>query len=363
MKIAVITPLLSIAGVPLAQVRFARSLAEKGYKVDLIIGHIVKGHKLPKIIQINKTIITNNNRVIYMLIPIIKYIIKEKPDIIFSAEDHLNLIVIIAAIITFSKVKISGSSRVTPFDTYSRKIFSKRWLLKQLMKLFMWRANALTCVSKDMVNQYKKIFKKSNHKYAYNIILDNNSKIKMNEAIDHKWFKSKNTPVLIAAGRLAEWKGFEYLINAFKLIEFKTNANLIILGDGELKEYLQNLIDNLNLSNRIELLGYVDNTYKYFKHSDIFILSSLVEGLPNVLVEAMMCGCTPVSTNCPTGPREVLQDGRFGYLVKSKDSKDLAEGIIKALNKPIKKEVLNLAIQPFKDTTVINRHFNLLNIE
>ncbi|MCJ7773912.1 MAG: glycosyltransferase, partial [Desulfobacterales bacterium] len=78
---------------------------------------------------------------------------------------------------------------------------------------------------------------------------------------------------------------------------------------------LQKFIETRGLSEFVQLLGYVENPLKYFARANVFVLSSLVEGLPNVLVEAMMCGCTPVATDCPTGPREVLQDGKYGYLV------------------------------------------------
>ena len=172
----------------------------------------------------------------------------------------------------------------------------------------------------------------------------------------------KKTPIIVAAGKLAPWKGFSYLIKAIKIIEKKTDAKLIILGDGELRNELQKLINDLGLSNRIQLLGYVENSLKYFSKANIFVLSSLVEGLPNVLVESMLCGCTPVSTNCPTGPNEVLNNGKYGYLVNMKDAKDLARGINEALKKPIDKMKLEKAIAPFRDTEVIKRHFKLLNI-
>ena len=253
MKIAIITPRFSISGVPLAQVRFARSLADKGFTVDLIIGHMPKKIKLPPLPKLNKIIVTKNNKVKFMLIPIMKYLILNKPKIIFSAEDHLNIIVIFAALLTLSNVKISGSSRVTPYDTYSSKIFSKGWILKQLMKLVMWRADVLTCVSKDMVKQYGKVFKNSKHVYAYNIVDDYTSRLRLNENVNHKWLNEKKTPIILAAGKLAPWKGFSYLIRAIKIIEKQTDAKLIILGDGELRDELQKLINELELSNRIQL--------------------------------------------------------------------------------------------------------------
>ena len=125
---------------------------------------------------------------------------------------------------------------------------------------------------------------------------------------------------------------------------------------------MENQVTQLKLNSYVDFLGYVSNPLKYYKNSDIFVLSSYVEGLPNVLVEAMMCGCTPVSTNCPTGPREVLENGKYGYLVPMGDPKSLAEGVIKAINFPISVDLLNKAIIPFEEKKVLEAHSNALKL-
>lgn len=361
MKIAVITPLFALSGVPLAQVRFARALKARGNKVDLIIGHIPSQYIFEEPENL-KIIILNEKKVRGMLWHLICYFINEKPDLVFSAEDHLNIIVLIAAWLTCSKAKISCSSRVTPFDTYSNKPLSKGWVLKQLAKFVMHRADALTCVSKDMVLQYQQVFQNPPHICIYNIIDDSFSRSRINENVSHTWFTENNTPILVAAGRLAPWKGFLNLIKAMSLLKGKTNARLLILGDGPQRKELQASIDSYGLQETVELVGYVNNPLKYFARSNVFILSSRLEGLPNVLVEAMMCGCTPVSTNCPTGPREVLADGKYGYLVPVDDPVKLADAIVIALNSPVAKQVLDEAIIPFKENEVINNHFRVLGI-
>jgi glycosyltransferase involved in cell wall biosynthesis len=129
-----------------------------------------------------------------------------------------------------------------------------------------------------------------------------------------------------------------------------------------LKEYLSQLVHELNLNMHIDLVGYVNNPFKYYKNADVFVLSSYVEGLPNVLVEAMMCGCTPVSTDCPTGPREVIQNNKYGYLVPVKNPQLLAAGVINALENPISKDLLDEAIKPFSADNVIKSHFSSLNL-
>jgi len=147
-----------------------------------------------------------------------------------------------------------------------------------------------------------------------------------------------------------------------KVLSQRRRARLIILGDGPLRSELEALIVELGLKDVVSLLGHVENPLKYFARADVFVLSSHVEGLPNVLVEAMMCGCTPVSTDCPTGPLEVLQNGKYGYLVPMRNPVVMATGIEQALDRPIQKNLLAEAIRPFEEDSVLERHFKVLGL-
>ena len=361
MKIAVVTPLYAIAGVPLAQVRFARALAQRGHDVDLVIGHIKEGYEFTPPGEVNCLIFGSMN-VRTMLLPLVSYLKNTLPDVVFSAEDHLNAIVTLAKVLSGSTAKISASSRVTPFDTYSNHFFTKRWALKMINSVLMRKADVLTCVSRDMVKQYQRVFQNAPHVCVYNIVSDGASAFRMQEPVDHPWFQPNDAPLIVAAGRLAPWKGFADLIDAIALVRAHHQVRLLILGDGPLREDLQQRIAAHGLVNAVQLLGYVENPLKYFARADLFALSSHVEGLPNVLVEAMMCGCTPVATDCPTGPREVLDDGRYGYLVKPRDPRSIADGILQALDCPIPPEQLAVAVRPFEENAVIARHFELLGL-
>ena len=361
MKITVVTPRYTIAGVPLAQCRFARALSEQGHFVDLVIGYVEPGYAVPPSERI-RVEVWNRPRVLAMLLPLVRYLRRAAPDVVFSAEDHLNTVVLLAAILAGSKARISGSSRVTPFDTYSNRLFSKRWVLKQAARLVMGRADALTCVSADMVAQYRRVFTNPPHVCVYNIVDDRAARQRMAEPVSHPWLERREMPVLVAAGRLAPWKGFGDLIAAMTLVTQSRSARLLILGDGPLRAELQDAIARHGLSECVQLLGYVDNPLKYFANADAFVLSSHVEGMPNVLVEAMMCGCTPVATDCPTGPRELLQNGRYGYLVPMRDPEALAAGMLRALDHPIPPARLAEAVKPFEEHAVIDRHFEILGL-
>lgn len=364
MKILVISPVYSLAGVPLAQLRLAKYLGQIGHDVDLIYG--CKKYKKIKKPNFFKITFFNKFRVIGMLIPLMKYLITKKPDIIFSAEDHLNVIVVLASILTFSSSKISVSSRVTPIDTYKNfeTIFSKGWFLKKLFPLVHWRADAMTCVSEDMVKQYKKIFPYSKQIAVYNIVNTPDAEKIMKISNNHKWFKNQRSHLIVAAGSLEKWKGFDDLIKAVDiLINKKINLKLVIIGGGSEKINLKNLILSKKISKNILILNPVLNTLKYFYNSDIFVLSSRVEGMPNVMIEAMMCGCTIVAANCPTGPREILSNNKYGYLSKVNNPKDLAKNILKAIKKKIPIKKTSLVLKKFTAEEVAKKHFMLLNVK
>lgn len=358
-QILVVVARYSISGVPLAQIRLARALTAAGHRVTLMFGYVGE-HDVPVVegVEVISPGIAKTRR---LLPSLIRYLSRRKPDIVFTAEDHLNAIVLVAAILSGSRARISCSSRVTPLDTYANTPFTKRWFLKHISRATAWRATALTCVSEDMVAQYARVFPRSRHQCIYNIVDDPTNRRRLAEEVDDSWIGTGDMPLAFAAGSLNPWKGFADAIAAIAILRDRGfDVRLLILGEGPQREELETLIEARNLSERVRLAGHVDNVLKYFARGDLFILSSHVEGLPNVLVEAMMCGLPVVATDCPTGPREVLQSGRFGTLVKVGDPASLADGIERALGAPVDDALLKEAVAPFAVDAVLKRHFESL---
>lgn len=363
MKISVITARFTLSGVPLAQIRFGRALARRGHSVKLIFCDIDADCTLPNIDDLCVEV-WSFPKVRNVLLPMVREFREEQPDVVFSAEDHLTAIVLAAALLSFSRARISGSSRVLPDDrlAYSNHIFSKGWFFKYAMRLVMRRASALTCVSEDMVCYYKQIFPDGPHTCAYNIIKDSTSLKRSRAPVSHPWLQDNLIPVVVGAGTFTKRKGFCDLLEAFAIVCSKRQARLILLGDGYLRVELESIIADLCIGNVVDMPGTVSDPLPYFARSDVFVLSSYAEGLPNVLVEAMMCGCTPVATDCPTGPRELLQGGRLGYLVPMHDPDAMAAAIVCALDHPSPKNFLDEAVSPFDERRVIDRHFELLGL-
>lgn len=349
----------SKTGVPLAQMRLAQALYRRGFSVDFVVGFLPSDMSVPEVDGV-RVLILNHSRTRDMLSYIYRYLKDEKPEIVFTAEDHLNTIVAAAAIFSRSNAKISASSRITPSRVYSSGRGLGGRFQGFLHRVTRRRLNVLACVSKDMAKQYREMFGGDRYQEVYNIVVDGLSEGRMREAMDDDWFLRRSVPMIIAAGTLTKRKGFHDLINAVSIVRKTRPVRLAILGDGYQRPILDALIQELGLNDSVRLCGLVDNPLKYFACSDVFVLSSYAEGLPNVLVEAMMAGCTPVATDCPTGPAEVLQNDKYGYLVPMHDPDAMASAILKAIDQPVDRELLQEAIAPFREDVVVASHRRLL---
>jgi glycosyltransferase involved in cell wall biosynthesis len=216
-------------------------------------------------------------------------------------------------------------------------------------------------LSKRFKNKGNKIIK------IFNIHdLDNINKQKKEKFSDDDINIFKQKPVIIACGRLTEAKGFSYLIKAFGevKIEFK-EAVLLILGQGEKEEELKELSKELNIENSVKFLGFKDNPYKYLYNSDLFVLSSLWEGLPGALIEALACEVPVVSTDCKSGPKEILDNGKIGELVKVKDVDSLSNAMIKVLkDDKLQSKYIELGLKKVKEfdtNKIIKEYEKFLN--
>jgi len=134
-------------------------------------------------------------------------------------------------------------------------------------------------------------------------------------------------PFILALGRLVSQKGFDYLIEAFANSKAKDNVDLLICGEGDDKEKLQVMIDERGMTGKIILKGNVENPFAYYAKADFYVLSSRHEGFPNILIEALACGCPCISFDCKTGPNEIIKDGENGLLIEAENVLALTQGI------------------------------------
>jgi glycosyltransferase involved in cell wall biosynthesis len=175
----------------------------------------------------------------------------------------------------------------------------------------------------------------------YNPVVDDRLQRAAAESPDHPWFRAGEVPIVLGVGRLERRKGFATLIRAFARVRRLRPLRLVILGGGKTprgeaadRAVLDALIRDLGVETDVSLPGFKPNPYAYMTRASVFVLASDYEGLPGVLIQAMACGCPVVSTDCPTGPREILEGGRFGPLVPVGDDQAMADAIARVLDAP-----------------------------
>lgn len=201
-----------------------------------------------------------------------------------------------------------------------------------LLKFFYNKLDKIIAVSngaKDNISKYLRSENKNKIECIYNPIKINDIREKSKEKIEENLEK----PFIIGIGRLERQKNFILLIRAYKiLLDRGFKHNLIILGQGSQKDYLISEVKKLNIEKKVKFLGFKENPYKYLNQADVFVQSSIYEGLPTVLIEALALNVPVVATNCPDGAKEILDNGKYGLLVKMNDEKALADAIKKILN-------------------------------
>jgi len=210
----------------------------------------------------------------------------------------------------------------------------KRAISETAMRWLYPRADAVVAVSKGVAQDLLNLIPQLKPKLTviYNPVIDAEFYAKADAPLEHPWFQPNQPPVALAAGRLVALKGFDTLLRAFARVRQEIPARLVILGEGPERPNLERLAAELGVAADVDLPGFDPNPFRYMRRAGVFVLSSRYEGLPNVLIQALACGCPVVSTDCPSGPSEILDGGRYGALVPLDDAEAMAQAIVRALS-------------------------------
>jgi glycosyltransferase involved in cell wall biosynthesis len=182
-------------------------------------------------------------------------------------------------------------------------------------------------------------------------------------AVAHPWFMTPGPPIILAAGAFRRSKDFPILIRAFARVRARRDLRLVILGKGRQKRKVEKLAEALGVREDLSLPGFVVNPYAYMAKASLLVLSSAWEGSPNVLVEALAVGTPVVATDCRSGPREILQDGRYGPLVPVGDVEALAAAMAATLDAPLPAEKLRVAAEPYRLHMSCRRYLEAFGME
>jgi glycosyltransferase involved in cell wall biosynthesis len=225
----------------------------------------------------------------------------------------------------------------------------KRWWRYRQVRRWFGEADALICVSQGVAQDIAHIFgrKPAELHVLPNPTITPELALAAAEPLAHPWFASGQPPVVLGVGRLAAIKNFPLLVRAFARVRAHRDCRLVILGEGRHRALLQRMAAQLGVADAMDLPGFEANPYAYMSRAAVFVLSSSWEGSPNVLVEAMACGTPVVATDCPSGPREILQDGKLGPLVPMDDELALSKAILRRLQEPRGSDVLRAAVERY----------------
>lgn len=353
-KIMIVLPSLCGGGAERVTLNIANNLNIDKFNVTIV--SCTGKNEYKGFVNENLNIVNLNKKKVSKCIFDLKSLIKSKqPDIVLCVMEHMYLVTLISKILSKVKCKIILATH----NNYSSSIINSTNKLKtslldcifKILKPYKY-CDKILFVSKGSYKDFKNIFNIDNNKckVIYNpVIFDSIESLKDdNVNLDEKF------RYILSIGRLTKQKDHKTLIKSIDYIVNNLNIKnirLIIVGKGELEEELKRQCEELNLNQYILFWGFENNPFKLMNKCDIFVLSSIYEGLPTVLIEAMNCGAIAISTDCPSGPNEIIDDGVNGYLVNVGDYIGIANKIVEVLNQEssINSRMRNLAILKSKD--------------
>lgn len=337
-KLLIFIPSIEGGGVEKNLYIISNYLSKKISKVSLISCTIGRKKKFSNKIRFisplfsfwDKT--TRRTKYFICLLILIKEIIRDKNLVVFSFQANLYA----TLICRFFGIKIITRSNTSPSG------WSKNFLKFFLYKLFLKLPDHIIVNSKNFKKEFKNLFNVSTQ-CIYNPLNLNEILFKSKQVFKYDFFK-KNTLNILTAGRLVEQKDFITFLKSLVLIKKKINFKALIIGKGKERKKLKKFILQNNLKQNVKIIKFQNNLYKFINRCNLFILTSKFEGLPNVLLEAQALKKYIISTDCPTGPKEILLNGKAGDLIKVGDYKSLSKKILNYQLNRNKKKIKNKII-------------------
>ena len=356
-------------GVSRVILNLAKGFVERGLKVDIVVLK-AEGDALvwipsgARVVELNAQM-QGVGKLLY-LFSLVRYLRKVQPASLIVCRDDINFgsIAKYLAMVSTQVLLISHTNLSQYLDYSSDDV--KNSFSAYLLKRFLWfygLADGIIAVSQgvadSLVNLAGRPLKQV--RVIYNPVVTPEVLAKAEEPVNHPWFAAGEPPVIVGVGRLQALKDFPTLIRAFALVRQHMPARLMILGDGEERQNLETLISELGLTSDIALPGFVSNPYAYMSKASVLAMSSLCEGFGNVIAEALACGTPVVTTDCPSGPAEILDFGNYGSLVPLADAEALAQAILTTITSPRNSEALRQRAKLFSLDTVVDSYLKVLN--
>ena len=264
------------------------------------------------------------------------YLARERPDGLFSALSYGN----VAALWARERARVPVRVVISEQNTLSVRAAHatrRRWrVLPEVARRWYPRADAILAVSEGVADDLARNvgLPRERIRVTHNPVATDDLARRAAEPLEHPWLTAGAAPVVLGVGKLMPQKGFDVLLEAFARLRKGRAARLVILGEGPERRRLERLARDLGIAGDVALPGFVANPFAWLARCGVFALSSRWEGLPSVLIEALACGCPVVSSDCPSGPSEILGPGRLAPLVPVGDAAALAAALAQRLDAP-----------------------------
>ena len=318
-QISIILPDLRGGGAERVNVNLANYFSLQGYKVDIVLLS-VSGEFLHELHPAIRIVDLSTHRLRSSLIPLIRYFCKARPSSVLCSMWPLTVITLLARILS----RVNTSLVVVEHTTWSKSELIvnsfTRWKIRLTMHYSFKKADGIVAVSKGAAIDLARFAKLDPQSITtiYNPVVFPRPSYPPALLPPAQWWTGKHYKVL-AVGTLKSIKDYKTLISAFSLLSKSVDARLLILGEGECRLSLEQQICLLGLDDKVFMPGFTSEVFPYYRQADLFVLSSIAEGLGNVIIEALEAGTPVVSTDCPSGPREILCNGKYGRLVPAQD--------------------------------------------
>ena len=330
--LAVFLPSLAGGGAERVTLNLVGEVANRGIEVDMVLSKAV-GPYLADVPDTVNVVDLGASRVAASLPALRRYLRDTRPYAMLTAISHANVVGIWARRLAGVPTRLVVAEHDTLSHVTEQAQRRRARVMPYLIGKSYTKADGIVAVSSGVADDLATItgLRRDDIDVIYNPVITPEVAAATHELPDHPWLADGEPPVVLGIGRLTPKKDFGTLLRAFAEVRGEVDARLIILGEGPQRVELERLIHTLDLSSSVAMPGFVDNPYAYLARAAVFALSSRWEGLPTVLIEAMFCGTPVVSTDCPSGPHEILDGGAYGRLVGVGDSTALAREIAAGL--------------------------------
>ena len=355
-------PSLAGGGAEKMFLRVAAGLVRRGLAVDLLIERAERRHL--ELVPGKVRLVRLDARWSVTTLPkLLRYLDRERPDVLLSNLDWTNAFALIAKRFFARDLRVVVNQQVAFSAAYAESRFRIRMAVMKTLKRLMPSADAITAVSRGVAEDLERHVSGTVRglvRAVPNPVVDSELAAHAAAPVAHPWFADRRFPVVLSAGRLRPQKDFPTLLRAFSEVVKSRPARLVILGEGPLLERLKALARELRIDRAVDFPGFQANPIAYMAKARVFALSSQYEGLPSVLIESMACGTPVVSTDCPHGPREILEGGRWGQLVPMGEHRALAAAILDTLEHPIDSDRLVSRAGHYAAEPSIDEHWKAL---